>query len=154
VVVPDSTDEEDNMRGIAVTRAAPAARAANVALWVLQVVLALQFAGGGLLKLIGSPEMVDLFASVGAGQWLRYVVGALELAGAVGLLVPRLQGLAALGLAGLMVGATATNLFVLGESAWLPVGLLLVSVLIARGRWARTAALVRHDHRGGSRCAR
>jgi uncharacterized membrane protein len=68
-------------------------------------------------------------------------VGALEVAGAVGLLVPRLSGLAALGLAGLMVGATITNLFILGESPWLPVGLLLVSALIARGRWSKTKAL-------------
>ena len=108
---------------------------------MLQAVLAFQFAGGGLVKLTGSPEMVDLFAAVGAGQWLRYLVGALEVAGAVGLLVPRLSGLAALGLAGLMAGATATNLFVIGESPWLPVGLLLVGAVIARGRGSATKAL-------------
>jgi uncharacterized membrane protein YphA (DoxX/SURF4 family) len=129
------------MSNVVATNQAPTARATNVALWVLQAVLAFQFAGGGLLKLTGSPEMVDLFAAIGAGQWLRYLVGALEVAGAVGLLIPRLSGLAALGLAGLLVGATATNLFVLGESPWLPIGLLLVSALIARGRWARTRAL-------------
>jgi uncharacterized membrane protein len=129
------------MRKIVAASEAPPARASNVTLWVLQAVLAFQFAGGGLLKLTGSPELVDLFATIGAGQWLRYVVGALEVAGAVGLLVPRLSGLAALGLAALLVGATATNLFVLGESPWLPIGLLLVSALIARGRWPRTKAL-------------
>jgi uncharacterized membrane protein len=129
------------MRKIVAASEAPAARAANVALWVLQAVLAFQFAGGGLLKLTGSPVMVELFAAIGAGQWLRYVVGALEVAGAVGLLVPRLSGLAALGLAGLLVGATATNLFVLGQSPWLPIGLLLVSAMIARGRWPQTKAL-------------
>jgi hypothetical protein len=48
---------------------------------------------------------------------------------------------AALGLAGLLVGATVTNLLVLGERAWLPIGLLLVSALVARGRWSRTKAL-------------
>ena len=128
------------MSDIIATRKAPGARAGNVALWVLQAVLAFQFAGGGLLKLTGSPEMVDLFATIGAGQWLRYLVGALEVAGAVGLLVPRLSGLAALGLAALMAGATVTNLFVLGESPWLPVGLLLVSAVIAWGRRPRTKA--------------
>jgi uncharacterized membrane protein YphA (DoxX/SURF4 family) len=133
---------EEGMSDMVATREAPPARAVNVALWVLQAVLAFQFAGGGLLKLAGSPVMVELFAAIGAGQWLRYLVGALEVAGAVGLLVPGLSGLAALGLAALMVGATATNLFVLGQSPWLPVGLLLVSVVIARGRWSRTRALV------------
>jgi uncharacterized membrane protein YphA (DoxX/SURF4 family) len=129
------------MSDIVATRKAPAARPFNVALWVLQVVLALQFAGGGLAKLAGSPELVDLFTSIGAGQWLRYVVGALEVAGAVGLLVPRLSGLAALGLAALMVGATVTNLFVIGERPWLPVGLLLVCAVIAWGRRSQTRAL-------------
>ena len=129
------------MSNTVATDRAQAARATNIALWVLQAVLAFQFAGGGLLKLTGSPEMVELFATAGAGQWLRYLVGALEVAGAVGLLVPRLSGLAALGLAGLMVGATATNLFVLGESPWLPIGLLLASILIAWGRRSRTRAM-------------
>ena len=128
------------MSNIVAADEAQAARATNVALWSLQAVLAFQFAGGGLLKLTGSPEMVELFAAVGAGRWLRYMVGTLEVAGAVGLLVPRLSGLA-LGLAGLMVGATTTNLFVLGESPWLPIGLLLVSALIAWGRRSRTKAL-------------
>jgi uncharacterized membrane protein YphA (DoxX/SURF4 family) len=129
------------MSDIVAARKAHAGRPGNVALWVLQAVLAFQFAGGGLAKLAGSPALVDLFASIGAGQWLRYVVGALEVAGAVGLLVPRLSGLAALGLAALMVGATVTNLLVIGERPWLPVGLLLVSAVIAWGRRSRIRAL-------------
>jgi putative oxidoreductase len=130
----ESIDEEDGMSDIVATRKAPVARPVNVALWVLQAALALQFAAGGLAKLAGAPELVELFASIGAGQWLRYVVGALEVAGAVGLLVPRLWRLAALGLAALMVGATVTNLFVIHERPWLPVGLLLVAAVIAWGR--------------------
>jgi uncharacterized membrane protein len=117
-------------------------RVTGIALWVLQAALAFQFAGGGFLKLTGTPEMVDLFADVGAGQWLRYAVGALEIAGAAGLLVPALSGLAAAGLAALMVGAAVTNQFVLGESPWLPIALLLAGALIAWGRRSRTKALV------------
>lgn len=60
------------------------------------------FAGGGPLKLSGDPAMIDLFAAVGVGQWFRYAVGTAEIAGAVGLLIPRLSRLTALGLAGLM----------------------------------------------------
>jgi uncharacterized membrane protein YphA (DoxX/SURF4 family) len=125
------------------TDATPRAGVARtVALWVLQVALAFQFAGGGLLKLTGAPEMVDLFADVGAGQWLRFVVGAVEVAGAVGLLIPRLSGLAALGLAGVLVGATLTNLFVIDQSPWLAIVLLLACALVAWGRWSRTTALL------------
>ena len=116
------------------TRTGRTGRVATVVTWIVQVVVGLQLASGGGLKLAGSPVMVDLFTEIGAGQWLRYVVGALEVAGAVGLLVPRLSGLAALGLAALMVGATVTNLFIIGERPWLPVGLLLVAAAIAWGR--------------------
>ena len=74
-------------------------RVSNVGLWVLQAVLAFQFAGGGIMKVTGAPVMVDMFAEIGASQWLRYVVGVLEVAGAVGLLIPLVSSLAALRLA-------------------------------------------------------
>jgi len=85
--------------------------------------------------------MVDLFTQMGAGQWLRYLAGALELAGAVGMLLPRLPGLAALGLAGLLAGATATNLLVIDQGPWLPLGLLPVSALVAWACWPQTKTL-------------
>ncbi len=109
-------------------------RVLGIALWTLQVLLALQFASGGVLKLVGDPAMVGMFADIGAGQWLRYLVGGLEIAGALGLLVPRFSGLAALGLVGLMVGAAATNALVLGTSPLLPIVLLLLAALVA---WVR-----------------
>lgn len=112
------------------------ARAADVALWVLQVLLALMFAvGSALPKFFGEAYAVQIFAEIGAGQWLRYVVGALELAGGIGLLVPRLAGTAALGLVGVMVGATAAQLFLLDTGFWFtPVilGVLLAVVVVAR----------------------
>ncbi len=117
--------------------------ALTITLWVLQILVAFQFASGGWLKLSGAPEMMELFATIGAGQWFRVVVGALEIAGAIGLLIPRIAGLAALGLVALMVGAIATNLFILNADPWLPLGLLLVSALIAWGRWPQTKTLAR-----------
>jgi putative oxidoreductase len=88
--------------------------------------------------------MVEMFATIGVGQWFRYAVGALEIAGAVGVLVPRLSGQAALGLACLMVGAILTNLFVLGTSPFLPLVMLVGSVLVAWGRRARSGVLLDH----------
>ena len=105
-------------------------RSIAVALWVAQAVLALQLASGGVLKLIGDAAMVDLFTDIGAGQWFRYAVGLVELAGAVGLLVPRLCGLAALGVTALLVGATVTNVAI-GVAPWLPLVLLLVAATVA-----------------------
>ncbi|MFB9686516.1 DoxX family protein [Amycolatopsis plumensis] len=117
-------------------------RATNVGLWVLQTGLALQFAGGGIMKVTGTPVMVEMFTEIGAGQWLRYVVGALEIAGAVGLLIPLLSSLAALGLAAVVVGAAITNVFLLEESPWLPLALLVGAAVIAWARRSRTSSLV------------
>lgn len=109
-------------------------RPVTTALWIAQGLLALQFAIGGMAKLAGSQAMVDMFTDIGAGQWLRYLVGALELAGALGLLVPRWCSSAAFGLVGLMAGAVLTNTVVLGESPLLPAVFGSVAALIAWGR--------------------
>jgi putative oxidoreductase len=109
-------------------------------LWALQALLAVSFVAAGGQKLAGAHQMVVLFTKIGAGQWLRYLTGALELAGAVGLLIPLLSGLAALGLAALMAGAAATNLTI-GYSPWVPLAFLLVSALMVWSRWPQTRAL-------------
>ncbi|QQQ77455.1 DoxX family protein [Saccharothrix sp. 6-C] len=106
----------------------------HLALWVLQVLLAAYFVYSGV-SLLGD-DFVGKFDRIGSGQWLRYVTGVLELAGALGLLVPRLCGLAALGLVGVMAGAVVTELFVLGdtEGAVLPALLLVLAAAVALGR--------------------
>jgi len=112
-------------------------RLGTVALWTVQIALAAAFAGGGLVKLAGDPVMVDLFDRVGAGQWLRYLVGALELAAAVGLLVPRLAKFAAAGLVLLMVGAAVTNVAIIDESPLMPLAYLVVAGIVAWRRHVR-----------------
>ena len=119
------------------TRNGPAAgrsRLASIVLWVLQILLAFQFSMAGLAKLFGEPAMVEMFATIGIGQWFRYLVGTLEIAGAIGVLIPRLSGLAALGLVCLMAGAALTNLVILEASPLLPLGLLAVAAIVA---WRR-----------------
>ena len=123
-------------------RTARTGRFANVATWIVQAVVGLQFISGGALKLAGSAVMVDLFADIGAGQWLRYVVGALEVAGGVGLLVRPLCGLAAAGLAVVMVGAVVTNVAVINENPTLPAVYLVLLTLIAYRRRDRSAELL------------
>jgi uncharacterized membrane protein YphA (DoxX/SURF4 family) len=92
--------------------AAKRERAVNVTLWAVQVLLALFFAFAGLNKLGGiQQKVVDAFTEIGCGQWFRHLTGALELAGAIGLLFPRLSGLAALGLTGVMLGSVLAHLF-------------------------------------------
>lgn len=82
--------------------------------------------------------MVTLFADIGAGQWLRHVVGVLELAGAIGLLVPAVAGAAAAGLTALMTGALLTRVAVLDGP---PVAEIVFLVAVAVVGYHRRAQL-------------
>ncbi len=122
-------------------------RAATVAVWLLSVTVALLVAGAGAAKVGGDPAMIDMFDRIGAGQWFRYVVGGLELAGGVGLLVPRerLRMLAASGLVVLLLCATAVNLTVLRAPPWLSLGLALAAagiLSLRRGESSKIQASV------------
>jgi len=116
-------------------------RAKNAGLWFLQAVGAAMFVMAGVPKLTGAESMVHVFAAVGLGQWLRYFTGALEVAGAVALLIPAFAGLGALWLAVVMVGAVTAHLTVLGENPAVPVALLVAMATVAWGRGERTARL-------------
>ncbi len=122
-------------------------RAGNVALWVLQVAAAAMLGMAGFAKLTGDPAMVGLFDAIGIGQWFRYLTGALEVTGAVLLLVPRFAGVGALILAPVMLGAVLAHLFVVGGSPVVPLVLLAVVTIVAYARRERTLKLV---GRGGN----
>ena len=92
----------------------------------------------GFFKLSGDPQMVGLFDAIGLGKWFRYATGSLEVLGAVLLLIPRLSGLGALLLVGVMLGAVATHLFVVGGSPLPAIILLIVTGVVAWGRRKRT----------------
>jgi putative oxidoreductase len=62
-------------------------------------------------------------------------------------LIPRLSGLAALELVCLMAGATLTNVLVLDTNPLLPIALMLLSTVVALGRWPRTRALASNTTR-------
>ncbi len=117
-------------------------RRVDVALWSLQVVIAVAVVGAGLATLGGAAQPVEIFDQIGAGEWFRYLVGTLEVAGGLGLLIPRLCGLSGLALAALWVGAIATHLFVIGGSPAPAVVFFVLTAMIAYGRRHRTAELM------------
>ncbi|CRK55057.1 hypothetical protein [Alloactinosynnema sp. L-07] len=118
-----------------------AARARTAGLWIVQVTLAAYFVYSAFM-LFGD-DLVRKFDEIGFGQWLRYLTGSLEIAGAIGLLIPRLCGLAALGLAGVMVGAVGTELFLLANGdAVLPAVLLALCAGVALLRLDTIVALI------------
>jgi putative oxidoreductase len=119
----------------------PAARPggrANTLLRAAQIVLAAFFAFAAVPKLAGAHTAVTMFGQIGGGQWLRYLVGTAELAGAAGLLIPRLAGLAAAGLAADMAGASIINAAVLhSDAVTMTVPLCTAFTLIAATRRAQ-----------------
>jgi putative oxidoreductase len=129
------------------TAAAPttSSRVAHRALWVLQILMGVFFiVASAAPKFWGDPYAVQIFTEIGAGQWFRYVVGAIELAGGIGLMVPRLAGPAAVGLMGLMIGAAYTQAVVLGAPAMVvtPIIIFVLAAVIAWGRRESIAAWI------------
>lgn len=118
----------------------------NALLWILSIVLAAVYVVSGSSKLVGPRER--LLAVPGMG-WIENTpmqrvraIGSLEVAGAIGVIVPWATGilplltpLAAWGLAAIQVGAMATHL-TRGEREhlWLNVLLLVAAVVVAIGR--------------------
>lgn len=61
----------------------------KAAITTLRVVLGLAFLTIAAVKLTGSLQTPQMFANIGWGQWFRYFTGALDLIGAVLVLLPR-----------------------------------------------------------------
>jgi putative oxidoreductase len=115
-------------------------RAANIVAWVIQVPLSAAFVLAGVAKLTGNPMMAQVFQTIGTGQWLRYLTGVLELAGALLLLTPSLSALGAVLLSCIMVGAVIAHLTVLDTSPLAPLVLLVLALVVV---WLRRSQIVK-----------
>jgi uncharacterized membrane protein YphA (DoxX/SURF4 family) len=93
-------------------------------MWVLSVLLAALFVFAGVTKLIGVAEVVEGFERYGYPGWFRILIGLLELAGGIGLLIPKVALEVASFLIIVMLGAVFTELF-LGENVLIPLVVLL-----------------------------
>lgn len=83
-------------------------RVRTIVAWIIAGVLAALFLLASLGKLTGA--MTEMFGAWGYAPWFAYLIGVLELAGAVGLLIPRFSRFAILGLECIMLGAVYTHL--------------------------------------------
>ncbi len=115
--------------------------ARNALLWIAQSLLALLFLFAGGMKLV--LPLAALTAQMHMpGAFLR-VLGVLEIAGALGLVLPglfhtrtRLTPLAAAGLVVIMAGATSATMITMGVlAATGPVAIGVIAGLIGVGRW-------------------
>lgn len=97
----------------------------SAALWTLKGLLAAAFLSAGGAKIYGVPMMVENFEHIGFGQWFRYLTGALEVIGAITILIPTIAAFGGVLLSCIMVGAIATHLLLIGGSA-VPAAVLLI----------------------------
>ena len=74
------------------------------------VILAGVFLMFGAGKFIDPVKWIEKFVAWGLPEWFVSVSGFLEIAGAIGLLIPVLRSLAGLGLGLFMVGAVGTHI--------------------------------------------
>ena len=116
----------------------------NLVLWAIQIVLAVAFGAAGTMKLIRSKAQLASNPHMG---WMRDVpeqqiklLGAAEILGAFGLIVPAATGIApdltsaaAACLATLMGGAAATHMF-RRESGTAPAVLAMLAIIVAAVR--------------------
>lgn len=108
---------------------------------LILVAVFLMFGGG---KFVDPVKWIDKFANWGYPAWFVTVTGALEILGAIGLLIPVLRGPAGIALATFMVGAVATHI-VHAEIGMIFVagGILLTSALVGWLRLPETFAFLR-----------
>lgn len=119
-------------------------RVGNVVLWILQVLAALGFLFAAFGKLTRQPATMVVFERMGTDAWLPIVIAVLEIAGAIGLLIPRFVRLAAVCLAALMVGALITHAVLQPEGIAGPIPFLVLTVIIAIFR-RRSAPRTTHE---------
>lgn len=118
----------------------------NIALWIVQGVLAAMFLFAGGMKLVMPIEEMLKQMPIPLPGWFVQLTGIVELLGAIGLILPwllhirpALTPLAAAGLVIVMIGATAYNLAA-GDfaSALITVVVGSLAAFVAYGRWRLT----------------
>ena len=121
-----------------------AQKVGSILLWLLTIFQALALGVAGFAKFGSADVWIEMFTGWGYPVWFSYLIGAAEMVGAIGLLVPRFATYAASGLFVIMVGALATiviNVDPLGVTAP-SINLIALSIIAAarsKTRWRPAA---------------
>ena len=103
---------------------------------IIRYLLATIFFASGAAKLAGLEFEMVAFERWGYGIEFMYLTGALEVAGAIALFIPKLLRFAAIGLVLLMIGAMGTHLI---HQEWpmlaLAAAIFSLSVLQVKSLW-------------------
>ena len=110
-------------------------KARTVFLWIAIALGVLVYASAGTAKLLGADMEVQTFARFGMSLTFMRFIGVCELAGAIGLLIPRLTTWAGLGLMIVMGGAIVSHLRFDGVPPAVPAAVLMA--LMGYAGWQR-----------------
>ena len=105
--------------------------------WVPRIAMSLFFLSFGSQKFTDR-YWIEVFATIGAGDWLRYVTGSLQIGGGLLLLIPRTALIGTAMLAVTMVGAMLAWMFFLGSPGSAVIPAIALAMLLAIGANART----------------
>jgi putative oxidoreductase len=101
--------------------------------WILTLLLAVVMIGPGSQKFT-SPTWERMFRTWGYPDGFYLVIGAIEVVGGIGLLIPRIASYCAITLAIVMLGASATQILRGGRNG---VGEIVFALLLAAIAWIR-----------------
>jgi putative oxidoreductase len=113
--------------------------------WFFQIALAVFFVMAGSMKVAGTAAISERFQAWGYGEGFLVLIGAVETLGGVGLLIPRIVALAAIGLMAVMGGALYTHLIhAEGMKAATPALILIVLLgVVTYFRWGTLQGFLR-----------
>ncbi len=111
-------------------------RGVRIALWVASGLLTALYLFAGFMKVSSNPQAVEGFAKYGYSDGFRLFIGSCEMAGAIGLWIPKLSFWAAAGLVVIMLGAVYTHL----TNAEAPTGPVVALALLGFVAWSRRGA--------------
>ena len=115
----------------------------NIVLWIIQILIALQFLFAGSTKFVMSVQQMNEQAPVVLPGLFLHFIGVCEILGGIGLILPSLlrikpglTPLAAAGLAIITAGATVITLMgPMKGMALVPFVTCMLCIFVAYGRW-------------------
>jgi len=120
----------------------------KIALWIVSALLAFVFLASACMKLFNFDQYAQMAPALADSRGLVTFIGISELAGAIGLIIPRLTGIlpvlstwAAVGLATIMVLATGFHLMH-GEYSHVPITVIIfaLAAFVVYGRGFKPVA--------------
>ena len=114
--------------------------ARNIIAWMLQALLGLAFVGFGGYGLLHAPDNLKNFEGMDLPGWFAYFISGAELLGGIGLLIPRMVRLVALGLLIIMMGAVVLHATKIPGSLAKGVPTIVFQLLLGAILWLRRPA--------------